>query len=79
METLDTISVGGILVRIGKGGHLVLEQTRINQEVWLPKSVSLQLSARLLLVKGLRKDIEMTYSDYKKFQAESRVVSTEVK
>ena len=79
METLDTISVGGILVRIGKGGHLVLAQARINREVWLPKSVSLQLSARLLLVKGLRKDIEMTYSDYKKFQAESRVVSTEVK
>ncbi len=76
METLDTISFGGILFRVGKGGHLVLEQLRVNNEVWLPKRVTAQASARLLLVKGYHKDLEMTFSNYRKFQAESRVVST---
>ncbi|HYW44332.1 MAG TPA: hypothetical protein VE959_15835 [Bryobacteraceae bacterium] len=79
METLDTIAFGGILVRIGKGGHLLLEQTRVNQEVWLPKRVRIDISGRLLLVKGIHRGIEMTFSDYKKFQAESRVVSTEAR
>jgi hypothetical protein len=75
METLDTISFGGILVRLAKGSHLLMEQARINQEVWLPKRVSVQASARVLLVKGYRADILFTFSDYKKFQTESRVVS----
>jgi hypothetical protein len=79
METLDTVSLGWVLVRVGKGGHVLLEQTRVNDEVWLPKRVSVQIAARVLLFKGLRKNIELTFSDYKKFQAESRVVSTEVK
>ncbi len=76
METMDTISFGGILVRIGRGGHLLLEQTRVNNEVWLPKRVSLDASARVLLVKGYHKKLEMTFSNYKRFQADSHVVST---
>ncbi len=79
MESMDTISLRGILVRIARGGHLVLEQVRINKEVWLPKLVSVRLSAKILFVKSLRRNIEMSFSDYKKFQAESRVISTEVK
>jgi hypothetical protein len=76
METLDTISFGGVLVRIGRGGHLMLEQLRVNNEVWLPKHVSLDATARLLLVKGYHKTLEMTYSNYRKFQVDSRIVST---
>ncbi len=76
METLDTISVGGILLRLGKGGRLLLEQLYLNNEVWLPKRVSLAASGRIFLVKGIRKTMEMTYSDYRKFQVDSRVVST---
>jgi hypothetical protein len=76
METMDTITFGGILVRLAKGGHLVLEQTLVNNEVWLPKMVHLQASARLFLVKGYHTEIRYNFSDYKKFQAESRIVST---
>lgn len=74
METLDTISYGGILLRLGKGGRLVVEQTRVNNEVWMLKHVLLRASARVLLVVGVREEIEFTFSDYKKFQVESRVV-----
>jgi hypothetical protein len=75
MEVLDTISLGGFLLRVSKGSRLLIEQTRINDEVWLPKKVSLHATARILLVKGLNREVDVTFSDYKKFQAESRVVA----
>ncbi|HEY2014139.1 MAG TPA: hypothetical protein VGH38_11605, partial [Bryobacteraceae bacterium] len=47
MDIMDTISFGGFLLRVNKGGHLMIEQARINGEVWLPKRVTLEASARL--------------------------------
>jgi len=74
METLDTISFGGILVRLGKGGRLVIEQKYINNEVWLPSHALLNASARILLLVGMREEIEFSFTGFKKFQTESRVV-----
>jgi hypothetical protein len=75
MESLDTISFGGILVRLEKGTRLTIEQTRVSDQVWLPQRLSLDASARLLLLKGLRRELEFTFSDYKKFQVDSHVVA----
>ena len=75
METLDTVSFGGLLVRVSKGTRLVIELTRVNDEVWLPKHVSLTASARILLLKGITRDLDYTYSGYKKFEVDSRVVA----
>src|SRR5205814_7615570 len=36
-EVIDTISIGGILVRLAKGSRLEADQARVNGEVWLPK------------------------------------------
>jgi hypothetical protein len=74
VETLDTISIGAFLVRLAKGGRIGVEFARVNEEVWLPKHVSLTASARLLLIKGFHLDADYTFSDYKKFTAESRIV-----
>lgn len=74
IETLDTISFGGILVRLAKGSRVMFEQARINDEVWLPQRVAVNLSARLMLVAGTRAEIEIGFSNYKKFQADSRLV-----
>ncbi|HEV3201620.1 MAG TPA: hypothetical protein VGZ73_27160 [Bryobacteraceae bacterium] len=75
METEETVTFGGFLVRVAKGGHLMLEQTRVNDEVWLPKRFTMEASARLMLVKAYHKALDMTFSEYKKFQTDSRVVS----
>jgi hypothetical protein len=75
IETLDTVSVGGIFLRMAKGSRVELEQTRVNGDVWLPKSIVVRASARVLLVKSLRLDLDYSYSNYKKFQVDSRVVS----
>ena len=75
-ETLDTVTFGGFLVRIAKGAHIVMEQTRVNNEVWMLQHIALEGSARLFLVKGLHTQLDFTYSQYRKFQADSRVLST---
>jgi hypothetical protein len=74
-ETTDTVSIGGFLARVNKGTRIVVEYTRVNGEVWLPKHVGFRGAARLLLVKGLHIDTELTFSNYKKFSVESRVVA----
>jgi len=76
IETLDTISIGAFLVRLAKGGRIGVEFSRVNDEVWLPKHVSVIASARLFLVKGFHLDADFTFSGYKKFSAESRIVDT---
>jgi hypothetical protein len=75
METLDTISFGAVVLRLAKGSRLVIEQTRVNGDVWLPRRATLEASARILLFKSLRAQYFFTFSDYKKFQVESHVVS----
>jgi hypothetical protein len=74
-ETLDTISWGGIVARVSKGTRVEVELTRVNNEVWLPKRILVAGSARVLLVKGYTGELDLTYSGFKKFTVESRVVS----
>jgi len=74
-EVTDTISFGLFVARLNKGARLAVEMTRVNDEVWLPKRVEASLSARLALVKKLRLDSETIYSNYRRFQADSRIVS----
>ncbi len=73
-EATDTLSFGFFLFRIAPGARLTFEQTRVNQEVWLPSHISVHAEARLALLKKMRADIDITYRDYRKFQADSKLV-----
>ena len=74
VECLDTISFGLFLARFHKGSRLMLEQTRVNDEVWLPAHVTAKIDARLALVKGFNIGLDQTFRDYKKFRATSKIV-----
>lgn len=76
-QTIDTVSFGGFALRVGPGTRFTLQQARVNEEIWLPKQVTVTWQARLLLFKKLSGQVDYTYSDYKKFQSDSRIVSTE--
>ena len=76
-DTLDTIAIGAFVVRLKKGGHILVEQTRLSDDLWLPKHVTVKASARLFFVKGFNIDADYSFRDYKKFQADSHVVSSE--
>jgi hypothetical protein len=73
ITAIDTISVGFVLARIHKGTHLIIELTRVNDEVWLPKRVQLHFDARVALFKSFDDDVEQTYRDYKKFRADTKI------
>ena len=74
VETLDTVSFGFVLARLHKGTRFMLEQTRVNDEVWLPAHVTYKFDARLALVKGFKIDGEQTFSDYKKFRTSAKII-----
>jgi hypothetical protein len=70
---LSTLSYGLFLARVAKGSHMALEQTRVNDEVWLPKRLAVNVTARIGLVKKLDLDREIVFSGYRKFQVDSRM------
>lgn len=74
VECIDTVSFGLFLARIHKGTRIEIEQTRINDEVWLPKHVAFHVDARIALLKGFNLDDDITYRDYKKFRTDTKII-----
>jgi hypothetical protein len=73
VTAIDTLSIGFVLARIHKGTNFVVELTRVNDEVWLPKRVQGHLDARVALFKSYDEDIDLTYRDYKKFRTDTKI------
>jgi hypothetical protein len=74
VEALDTVSWGLFIARFHKGSHFMIEQRRVNDEVWLPRQVDFKLDVRFALVKNFNVDAEQTFRDYKKFRTDSKIV-----
>jgi len=74
IECVDTVSFGLFIARIHKGSRIVIEQTRVNNEVWLPQHISMKVDARIALLKDFNLNDDITYRDYKKFRSESKIV-----
>lgn len=75
-ESIDTVRVGLFLARLNRGAHIFFEQARVNNEVWLTKRAIVRYDARLL-VKHANQEEEQTFSNFKKFSADSRLVSVQ--
>jgi hypothetical protein len=63
---------GGLLASVDRGTNLVIEQTKINGEVWLPSYAEVHATARVVFVKVHQNEIDR-YSDYKKFRVETKI------
>jgi hypothetical protein len=74
VEAIDNVAVGWVLARIHKGTRFMIEQTRVNDEVWLPRYLTFKVDARIALLKGFRMDGEESFRDYKKFRTSSKIV-----
>jgi hypothetical protein len=73
-ECIDTVSVGWFLARIHKGSRLLIDQTRVNDEVWLPRHVAVKVDVRVALLKNFNLEADVTYRDYKKFRTDTKIV-----
>jgi hypothetical protein len=70
---IDTLSIGFVLARFHKGSHVVIEMTKVNDEVWLPQHVLFHVDLRLALFKSYDEDIDQTFRDYRKFRADTKI------
>ncbi len=61
---------GGILANLKKGASFALEQERVNDEIWLPSTADINLSVKVLLVKGINVNQVIKSYNYQKFSTE---------
>ena len=67
----DSFNVGGgVVAKLKKGASFTLEQDRINDEIWLPSAADINLSVRVLMVKGIDLNQSIRSYDYRKFSTE---------
>jgi hypothetical protein len=76
VEVIDSISFGGFLAKLDRGARMTFLQRRVNDEVWLPSKATARLDARLL-VKHYSIAGETTWSNYRKFRVDSRVLAAD--
>jgi outer membrane lipoprotein-sorting protein len=68
---VDSFKVGGgVLAKLKKGASFTLEQERVNDEIWLPSVADINLSVRVLLVKGIDLNQVVKSYNYRKFNTE---------
>ncbi len=74
IQCIDTVSFGLFLARLHKGSRILIEQTRINDEVWLPQHIAVKVDVRVALLKDFNLEDDITYRDYKKFRTTTKIV-----
>ncbi len=73
-EAVSRMSFGLRMIQIEPGATVHFEQTRINDEIWLPAAARIYVNARIALFKQLHSEVDIVFRDYKKFQADSHLV-----
>jgi hypothetical protein len=61
---------GGLLLSLRPGAGLVMEQTRMNEGIWMPRFMQINLSVKVLLFGGGDINQTIEWSDYKHFSAD---------
>ena len=64
-NVIDTVSFGFLLARIGKGARIGMEQTRLNNEIWVPRRISVNGNARIMVLKNRNLTEEIITSNYR--------------
>lgn len=65
---------GGLLVDISKDTRFTMEQTKVNDEVWLPANIDARGAARVLLFFNFNGTVHAVQSNYRKFRATSTIL-----
>jgi hypothetical protein len=76
-DTLGTVSFGWFLARIAKDSKMIFESTKVNDDIWAPSKVMIRANARIALIKAVRISQDLSFSRYRKFQADSRIIAVE--
>ena len=74
-ESIGTVSIGWVVARIQEGAKVEFRLRRADNDMWLPETIRFNAMARILLVKKMGIQTYNGYSDYRKFQPESKVAA----
>ncbi len=67
---------GGLLANVQKGSSFYFDQAPVNGEIWFPTNAEGQISARVLLLKGVRQHFTERDSDYQRFSVDAETGKT---
>ena len=68
-QVIQPFSMGLFLVCLLRGSHITMDQTRVDDGIWMPERVEVRAAARIFFVKSLVIDRVLTYSEYRLPQA----------
>ena len=68
-QVIQPFSMGLFLVRVLRGSHITMEQTRVDDGIWMPEHVEVRAAAKIFFVKSLVIERVLTYSEYRLPQA----------
>lgn len=77
VETTAPARFGLFLLTLKEGAQMEFTQTKLNNELWMLDHVRLRFDARVL-VAGVRREVLIDWSDFKKFSAESRLLADSI-
>lgn len=79
-EFTDAMSFGWFLARVRPGTRVHVEQSLFRDDVWVPNEIKFNLDARVGLFKQLFQNVDVTFRDWRKFSADSKIIDySEVK
>jgi hypothetical protein len=61
---IQPFSMGLFLARVLRGSHITMEQTHVDEGLWLPQHIEVRAAAKILFIKSLVIDRVLTYSEY---------------
>jgi hypothetical protein len=64
-QVIKPFSMGLFLVRLLRGSHIKMEQTRVDGGIWMPERVEVRATARIFFVKSLAIDRILMYTEYR--------------
>jgi hypothetical protein len=68
-QVIKPFSMGLFLVRLLRGSHITMQQTRVDDGIWMPERIEVRAAAKIFFVKSLVIDRVLTYSEYRLPQA----------
>ena len=63
-QVIQPFSMGFFLARVLRGSLITMEQTRVDDGIWMPEHVKVRAAAKIFFVKSLVIEHVLTYSDY---------------
>ncbi|MCU1273651.1 MAG: hypothetical protein JWO48_1082 [Bryobacterales bacterium] len=67
-KVTEPFSMGLFLARVQPGSHIVFEQARIADGLWMPQRIQVKAEAKILFVKNYVQEEVITYSAYRPAQ-----------